>query len=102
MEKATPIINLWTITYVLNDHVGDFRAPDPHIVSVDLPRYMKASFVCEHDLLQETLVILYATEHFQSKHLAFGSVIWFEFLQNLHLICIKLQCFMLNPVYSGC
>ena len=101
MEKATPHIDLWTVTYVFNDHVGVFRAPDPHIVPVDLPRYMKVGFVCEHDLFQVIFIIPYATEHFQSKRLAFGFVIWFEFLQNLHLISIKVQYFMQNPVYSG-
>ena len=87
--------------YVFNDHVGDFRAPDPHIVPTDLPRYMKASFVCKHDLFQVIFVIIDATEHFQGKRLAFGSVIWIEFLQNLHLRGIKLQSFLQNPVYSG-
>ena len=42
---------------------------------VDLPRCMKASFVCEHDLFQVIFIILYATEHFQGKRLAVGSVI---------------------------
>ena len=83
---------------MFNVHMGVFRALDPHIVPVDLPQYIKASFVCEHDLFQVIFVILYATEHFQGKHLAFGSIIWFEFLQNLHLIGIKLQFCMQNPV----
>ena len=72
---------------------GIFRTPDPHVVPVDLPRYMKASFVCEHDLFQVIFVILYANEHFQGKRLAFGSVIWFEFLKNLHLIDNKASVF---------
>ena len=93
MEKATPHVDLWTAVCV-------FRAPDPHIVPVHLPRYMKASFVCEHDLFQVIFIFLNVTEHFQAKRLAFASVIWFEFLQNLHLIGIKLQSFMQNPVYS--
>ena len=101
MEKATPYIDLWTVAYVFNDHVGIFRAPDPHIVPRDLPRYMKASFVCEHDLFQVIFIILYATEHFQGKRLTFWSVIWFEFLQNLHLIGMKFQSFLQNPVYRG-
>ena len=67
--------------------------PDPHIVPADLPRYLKASFICEHDLFQVIFIILYAIEHFQGKCFAFGSVIWFEFLQN-HLIGIKLQSFI--------
>ena len=101
MEKATPHIDLWTITYVFIDQVGIFLAPDPHFVPVDLPRYMIASFVCEHDHFQVIFIILYATEHFQGKRLAFGSIIWFEFLQNLHHIGIKLQSSMQNPVYIG-
>ena len=36
MEKAKPHIDLWTVVYVFNDHVGVFRASDPHIVPVDL------------------------------------------------------------------
>ena len=99
--EATPHIDLWTIAYVLSDHVGVFRAPDPHIVPIDLPRYMKASFICEHDRFQVIFVILCRIEHFQGNRLAFGSVIWFEFLQNLHLIGIKFQSFMQNPMYSG-
>ena len=97
MEKVTPHTDLWTVVHEFNDHVGIFRALVPHIVPVDLPRYMKASFICEHDVFQVIFVILYATKHFQGKHLSFG----FEFLRNLHLIGIKLQCFMQNPVYSG-
>ena len=64
-------LHLWTVAYVFSDHVGGLRATDPHIVPVDLPRYVKASFVWEHDLFQVIFVILYATDHFQSKHLAF-------------------------------
>ena len=30
MEKATSHIDLWTVTYVFNDHVGFFKALDPH------------------------------------------------------------------------
>ena len=101
MEKATPHIGLWTVVHVFSDHMGVFRAPDPHIVPVDLPSYMPASFGCEHDLFQVIFIILYPTEHFQGKRLAFGSVIWFELLQNLHLVGIKVQSFMQNPVYSG-
>ena len=101
MEKATPHNGLWTVVYVFNDHVGVFRVLDPHIVPGDLPRYTKASFVCEHDLSQVIFVILYATEHFQGKLLMFGSIIWFEFLQNLHLERIKFQAFIQNPVHSG-
>ena len=100
MEKATPHIDLWTVVYVFNDHTGVFRAPDPHIVPIDLPLYVKASFLCEHDLFQVIFIILYVTEHFHSKCLAFGSIIWFEFLQNLHLGGIKLQSSMQNPVCS--
>ena len=77
MEKATAHIDLWTVAYVLNDHVGVFRALDPHIVPVDLPQYMKASFICEHDLFQVIFVVLYATEHFQGKCHAFGCrLVW--------------------------
>ena len=93
MEKATPHIDLWTVMYLFNDNVGVLRASDPHVVPVDLPRYMKASFICDHDRFQ-IISVLSVTEHFQGKHLAFGFVIWFEFLQNLHLIGIKLQSFM--------
>ena len=50
MEKASPHIDLWTVMHAFNDHVGVFRAPDPHIVLDDLPWYMKTSLVCEHDL----------------------------------------------------
>ncbi len=64
MEKATPHIDLWTVVYVFNAHVGVFRAPDPHIVPVDLPLYMKASFVCVLDLFKVILVFLSGTEHF--------------------------------------
>ena len=103
MEKATPphtlIFGLSRRCSVTTWWV--FRAPDPYNVLVDLPRYMKASFVCEHDLFQVIFIIIYATGHFPGKRLAFGSIIWFEFLQNLHLTGIKLQSFMQNPVYSG-
>ena len=91
LEKATPHIDLWTVVQVFNDHVDVFKTSDPRTVPVDLPRHMKASFVCEDDLFQVIFIILYATEHFQGKRLAFGSVVWFEFLQNLHLLGIKLQ-----------
>ena len=36
MEKARPHIDLLTVAYVFNDNVGVFKAPDPHIVPVDL------------------------------------------------------------------
>ena len=74
MEKATPHIDLCTVTYVFIDHVGVFRAAYPHIVLVDLPRYMKANFLWEHDLIEVIFVILNVTEHFQDKCLMFASV----------------------------
>uniref|UniRef100_UPI00358F0407 coronin-2A-like n=1 Tax=Myxine glutinosa TaxID=7769 RepID=UPI00358F0407 len=52
MEKATPHIDFWTIMYVFNNHMRVLGAPNPHIVLIDLTRYMKASFIGDHDLFQ--------------------------------------------------
>ena len=92
MEKATPHIDFWIVKYMLNEHVEVFKTRDPHILPVEFLRDMKASFVCEHDLFQVFFIILYATLHFQGKHLVFGSGIWFEFLQNLNQSAIYKAC----------
>ena len=105
MEKVTPHIDVWTCTiaYVFNYH-GGRGLSQPQILTlcrVTFPDTWKQASSVNMTFFQVIFVILYLTGHFQGKCLAFGSVIWFEFLQNLHLIGTKLQSFIQNPVYSG-